>query len=96
MTGKFLTIALSGAMIAGSGGIALAQQAGTQPDYGWHRQGARATRALNLLEDRGDGQFSNFAASGTDFTADVTKDGKLMRVLIKPDLQEIQPIGNVG
>jgi hypothetical protein len=62
----------------------------------WRTEGSRATRALNLLEDRGDGQFSNFAAAGPYFTADVIKNGRTMPVLIKPDLQQIQPVDSAG
>jgi hypothetical protein len=96
MTGKILTIALTGTLILGSVSVAFAQPTGPQPGSDWHYQGQRATRALNLLENRGDGQYSDFRASGADFTADVSKDGKLMPVLIRPDLQQIQPIGHTG
>jgi hypothetical protein len=91
MTGKFLTIALSGLLIAGGSSLAFAQSA-----TNWHRQGLRATRALNLLENRSDGQFSNFRADGADFAADVTKNGKVMAVLIKPDQRQIQTVGDAG
>ena len=91
MTGEFLTIALSGLLIAGGSSLAFAQSAAN-----WHREGLRATRALNLLENRSDGQFSNFRADGADFAANVTKDGRTMSVPIKPDLQQIQTIGNAG
>ncbi len=96
MNDRSLTIALAAALVAGSGGLAFASQTGAQPGSDWHHQGLRATRALNLLEDRGDGQFSHFAASGSDFTAEVTKDGKAMPVLIKPDRGQIQPIGHAA
>lgn len=81
MTGRLLIIGLAGTLLAASGGVAFAQ-VGTQPGTDWRspdQQGLRATAALNLLEAKGDGQFSNFSPSGRDFTAVVTKDGKTIR-----------------
>jgi hypothetical protein len=90
-----MTLGLAGAVVIG-GGVAFAQTPNPLPQPGWKTEGLRATRALNLLERRGDGQFSNFSASGDDFTADVTKDGRTTAVLIRPDQQQVQPIGTAG
>jgi hypothetical protein len=48
-------------------------------------QGDRATAALNLLEEKGYTQFSNFHRAGSDFQATVTRDGHPMVVAIDPD-----------
>ena len=95
MKGRLMTLGVAGAMVIG-GGVAFAQTPYPLPQPGWKTEGLRATRALNLLENRGDGQFSNFNASGDDFTADVTKDGRTTAVLIRPDPKHIQPIGTAG
>jgi hypothetical protein len=83
--------------------------AGDQQGGAWHQndryqkdwegsnpQAVRATEALNLLEAKGYGQFSDFKAAGHDFTADVTKDGRTMHVLIKPDAHQIEQVGQAG
>lgn len=48
-------------------------------------QGDRATQALNLLEAHGYAHFTHFRAAGTNFAADVGKDGKSMQVIVNPD-----------
>lgn len=48
------------------------------------QEGARATDALNLLEAKGDGDFSNFKPAGADFSADVVQNGKTVHVTIDP------------
>jgi hypothetical protein len=96
MRGRLTAVTLAGALIAGSGGLAFAQTPYPSAQPAWRTQGLRATRALNLLENQTDGQFSNFSASGADFTADVTKDGKTTAVLVRPDRHQIQPLGNAG
>jgi hypothetical protein len=52
-------------------------------------QGDRMTRALNLLEANGYGDFSNFQQSGNDFTARVTRNGKPFTLLVNPDTNQI-------
>ncbi len=99
MTGRSVIIGLVGALLAGGGGVAFATQVGTQSRTDWRspdQQGLRATAALNLLEAKGDGQFSNFSRSGRDFTAVVTKEGKTMQVLIKPDSRQIVQMSQTG
>jgi hypothetical protein len=66
---------------------------------GWKEsspQAVRATEAPNLLEAKGYGQFSDFKAVRHDFTADVTKGGQIMHVLIKPDVHQIEQVEQAG
>lgn len=45
----------------------------------------RMTQALNILEARGDGAFSNFhATTGNDFAAQVTEHGQQVAVRVDP------------
>ena len=48
------------------------------------REGDRATMALNALESKGYVAFTHFRADGRNFTADVTKGGKTIRVIVAP------------
>ncbi len=59
------------------------------PEPAWRRNADRATRALNMLEAQGFTRFSDFKASGADFTAEVRKHGKTARVTIDPDTNQI-------
>lgn len=45
----------------------------------------RGTRALNLLMAKGYTQYSDFQKQGTNYTAQVTKNGETMQVVINPD-----------
>lgn len=56
----------------------------------WHNQGQQATHALNLLESRGYGGFSNFHAVGQNFAATVMQNGKTMHLMIYPNTNQIQ------
>lgn len=81
---------LSGAILAAGPAFAATSTAGWgQPNP----PASRATAALNMLEAQGDGQFTNFTASGRDFTADVTKNGQVEHVLVNPDTHQIAPAG---
>ena len=51
---------------------------------GWQMQGTRATHALNLLESKGYGGFTHFHAVGSDFAANVVRDGTTMHLLVNP------------
>ncbi|MGH7090763.1 MAG: PepSY domain-containing protein [Stellaceae bacterium] len=52
--------------------------------------GEHMTRALNMLEANGYGDFQNFHASGSDeFVASVQQQGQNFRVLINPDAGHI-------
>jgi hypothetical protein len=75
-----------GASLAALGaGSAVADTVGPQAEH----SGMRATRALNMLEAAGDGQYSNFMESGRNFTADVVKGGGTVHVLINPASDQI-------
>jgi hypothetical protein len=80
------TAVVTAALTVAASGVALAQD---QPETSWQRQGARATHALNMLEDQGFAQFTNFQADGQDFSADVVKHGHVMQVTINPDTNQI-------
>lgn len=70
---------------------AITRAATTGADWGQaNARGNRATTALNMLEAQGDGQFTHFAASGRDFTADVTKNGQVEHVTVNPDTHQVQ------
>ena len=50
----------------------------------------RMTQALNILEARGDGAFSNFhATAGNDFTAQVTENGRQVAVTVDPATSQV-------
>jgi hypothetical protein len=49
----------------------------------------RITYALNLLEAKGYGDFSDFRQDGKNFTATVSQDGKRFTVMIDPDSRRI-------
>ena len=98
MTDKRIIPSLAAAFFVTSGAIAVAAPAAMSapnPDH-WRSQGMRATEALNLLEAKGDGQFTSFTRSGADFTAEVTKHGKQMQVMINPDTKQIMPTGTMS
>ena len=61
---RIASLLLAGALLAASGGLALA--AGNA---------ARMTQALNLLEAQGYGNFSNFEQDGANFEATVKQNG---------------------
>lgn len=56
----------------------------------WESQGQRATHALNLLEARGYGGFSDFHAVGHDFAAMINQNGKTLQLLVHPGTDQIQ------
>lgn len=45
----------------------------------------RETKALNLIEAKGYGSFTNFKADGKDYTATVMRNGHAMTVRVNPD-----------
>ena len=54
---------------------------------------ARMTRALNLLEAKGYGDFSGFKQAGTEFAATVMRNGKQTVVTVNPDSDQVTPQG---
>ncbi len=74
--------AVLGLAVAASAGSAFAAT-GPVDDTG--PAAARYTQALNLLEDKGYGNFTNFHKSGNEFQATVTRNGKSMTVTVNPD-----------
>jgi len=83
-----LAASTTAALAAGmpSPGSTSAQDAAAQQD---RQQEARMTHALNLLEAKGYGDFSNFRADGKNFDATVTQNGKAVNVVIDPDANQI-------
>lgn len=49
----------------------------------------RMTDALNLLEAKGYGAFSDFRPDGKDYTASVSQDGRRFTVLVDPDSGQV-------
>jgi len=49
----------------------------------------RETRALNLIEAKGYGDFTNFRADGKNFAAQVDKNGKRFTVIADPDSGQV-------
>ncbi len=80
MKANIHALIMGASLLALGAGSALADTSEPQAGNG----GMRATRALNMLEAAGDGQYSNFVQSGRNFTADVMKNGSSMHVLINP------------
>jgi hypothetical protein len=56
----------------------------------WVSQGRRATQALNLLEARGYGGFTDFHAVGHDFAANVMRNGGTVHLLVNPGTDRVQ------
>jgi hypothetical protein len=52
----------------------------------------RYTEALNLLEAKGYGSFTNFQKFGNDFEASIDRDGKPQMMMIDPDQGTIKPM----
>lgn len=82
MNSTVMTAALS-AMIGVCSTAAFAMPA-------WRIDGRRATEALNMLEAKGDGGFTDFHAVGRDFAANVMRDGRTIHLLVHPNLNRIQ------
>jgi len=53
----------------------------------------RETQALNLLEAKGYGGFTNFRPAGNDFTATVTREGRTMNVQVNPQSGQVTTAG---
>jgi hypothetical protein len=53
----------------------------------------RETRALNLLEAKGYGDFTDFHAQGKDFSAQVDKNGRRVTVITNPDSGQVTQRG---
>jgi hypothetical protein len=49
----------------------------------------RETHALNLIEAKGYGEFTNFHADGKNFTASVMSAGKRYTVTVNPDTGQV-------
>ncbi len=89
---RFVTTAMmTMALTMSAAGLAMAQDS---TGSSWQQQADRATHALNLLESQGYTRFSDFQANGQNFTADVTRGGKTMVVMINPDTNQILPGGS--
>jgi hypothetical protein len=72
----FSLLVLAGPALAATGsGMAAAQNG----------DAARVTKALNVLEAKGYGSFTNFRADGTKYAATVTQNGQPLTVVINPD-----------
>jgi Peptidase propeptide and YPEB domain len=76
---RIASLLLAGAVLAASGGLALAAPGSA----------ARTTQALNLLEAKGYGSFSNFKQDGADFEATVKQNGQSFTVTVNPDTGQI-------
>jgi hypothetical protein len=82
-----LAIPAALAALALSTGVAFASQPSTGS---WDPAvGRQATRALNLLEAKGYGDFRNFQSRGSDFTASVKEQNRIVTLLIDPDAGNI-------
>lgn len=89
-------IALLAAAMTFGAGAAMAAAPGhpptSQPNQHHHHMAKalrtnapnRETQALNLLEAKGFGSFTNFRPAGKDYTATVTRDGHAMNVRVDP------------
>jgi hypothetical protein len=81
---------LAGAFLVASAGLALAAgQPGSTAPAASRPAGDRMTAALNLLEAKGYGDFSNFKADGGNFAASVKQNGQSFGVVINPDSGQI-------
>lgn len=56
-------------------------------------QARRETRALNLLEAKGYGDFTDFRADGRNFSAEVDKNGQRVTVITNPDSGQVTQQG---
>jgi hypothetical protein len=99
---RFASILLAGAFLAGSAGMAFAATPSPAPatpaphamarhaaGNGGTALGNRMTQALNLLEAKGYGDFTNFTAEGGNFTATVDQNGQHFAVLVNPDSGQV-------
>jgi hypothetical protein len=99
---RLASILLAGAFLAGSAGMAFAAtpspapatpaphaMAHRAPAKGGTSAGNRMTQALNLLEAKGYGDFTNFKADGSNFTATVAQNGQHFAVLVNPDSGQV-------
>jgi hypothetical protein len=83
-----LALAVSAAFFcAATGGVALAASETAAVPAADTAQ--RMTRALNLLEAKGYGAFSNFAPDGKNFTATVTEGSRHFSVIVDPDSDQV-------
>ena len=57
------------------------------------REGRRETRALNLIEAKGYGDYTDFHAAGKNFTAQVDSHGKRFTVVANPDTGRVTAQG---
>lgn len=64
------------------GAVAFAAPGIAMPE---HHRANRETRALNLLEAKGYGDFSGFHRDGQNFAAMVLSQNKPVRVIVNPD-----------
>jgi hypothetical protein len=51
------------------------------------------TRALNLLEAKGYGDYRNFRPEGGGFAADVNRGGRTETLMVNPDTDSVTPRG---
>ena len=82
------------ALVLGTGVALAAATPAAGNHYNWNpKQGDRATQALNLLEAKGYGNFTDFKADGNNFEATVQQHGKTMNVVVDPITKMVQPTG---
>lgn len=86
-----LAASSAGALAAGTPAptTTAAQDAAARHDRREEAREARMTQALNLLEAKGYGDFTNFRADGKNFDATVTQNGKTVTVVVDPDASQI-------
>jgi hypothetical protein len=73
------------ALLAGGGTAVAATTAPQQRVNDLSPAAERYTQALNILEDKGYVNFTNFHQTGNEFAATINRDGKSMTVTIDPD-----------
>jgi len=76
-----------------SAGSALAATGTTAVDRQIRSEGDRMTKALNLLEAKGDASFTNFRADGNAYRATVSQNGRSFDVRVDPMSGQVTPVG---
>jgi hypothetical protein len=100
---KNFVLAAVPAFVLALGGIAPGAHAAVSPaqkpaatmgtDGAHDATARRMTKALNLLEAKGYGDFKNFHVDGRDFVATVTQGGEPSTVIIDPDVPSVTQQG---
>jgi len=79
-----LSLAFAGAALAQTSSHA--RKMNGNPDTS---QARRITKALNLLEAKGYGDFTNFRADGSNYQANIVSGGQPLVVTIDPDSGQV-------